>query len=70
MCVCFILRVFTRVCVCVCPPVQGAKDGQLFNEQNYLQRAAKPAAGQCVTSRPDAEPRLSGWIRTDLFINH
>lgn len=27
-------------------PFQGAKDGRLFNVQNFLQRAAKPASGE------------------------
>lgn len=34
---------------------QGAKDGKIFNEQNFLQRAAKPASGEglvCFLSAP------------------
>lgn len=32
--------------ICSALPFQGAKDGRLFNVQNFLQRAAKPASGE------------------------
>lgn len=52
---CFLFSVYQSHCLInfsvydinnICYSSQGAKDGRLFNEQNFLQRAAKPASGK------------------------
>lgn len=52
---CFLFSVYQSQCLInfsvydinnICYSSQGAKDGRLFNEQNFLQRAAKPASGK------------------------